>query len=362
MTTLFDPLQAGALHLPNRIIMAPLTRARAGESRLANGLMADYYAQRAGAGLIVSEATAIAADGYGWKGAPALYNNEQEESWRQVTAAVHDKDGRIVLQLWHMGRVSHPALLDGAQPIAPSAIAAPGFNRSLGKGPDAGYVTPRAMTSDDIKRTIEAYADGARRAIRAGFDGVEIHGANGYLIDQFLKDSANRRTDDYGGTPENRARFLSEVVDAVAAAIGADRTGLRLSPMNGVQGASDSDLPRLYEAVAKMLDRKGPAFLHLREPFLDEQGKKTGTPLSTLIRKHYSGVLILNDGYDFAAADDAVHSGAADAIAFGKLFIANPDLVARLRQRAALNALDMTTLYSGTAAGYVDYPFLKDAA
>lgn len=362
MTTLFDPLQAGALSLPNRIIMAPLTRARAGDSRLANALMAEYYAQRASAGLIISEATAIAEDGYGWRHAPGMYTDEQQDSWQQVTDAVHKKGGRIVLQLWHMGRLSHPSLLNGQTPIAPSAIKPPGANRSVGKGPDAAYVTPRAMTADDIKRSIDAFATGAVRAIRAGFDGVEIHGANGYLIDQFLKDSANTRTDDYGGSAENRVRFLREMVDAVTGAIGADRTGLRLTPMQNVQGTSDSDIADLYETAAKMLNGKNLAFLHLREAVYDDKGQATGTPLSKLIRHHYNGTLIVNDGYGYDEARDALQQGAADAIAFGKLFIANPDLVERFAAGAALNDVAMDSLYSGTAQGYTDYPALRHAA
>lgn len=356
--SLFDPLQAGDLALPNRIIMAPLTRARAGDSRKANRLMAEYYAQRASAGLIISEATAISAAGFGWKGAPAMYTDEHEDSWRQVTAAVHEKGGRIALQLWHMGRVSHPALLNGELPVAPSAIAAPGENRSLGKGPEAAYVTPRAMTIDDIKRTVADYADGARRAIRAGFDAVEIHGANGYLIDQFLKDSANRRTDDYGGPVENRLRFLLEVTDAVTAAIGAGRTGLRLSPINNYNGLSDSDLPALYTAAAQALAPRKLSFLHLREPTRTAEGGTKPAALTALIRGHYDGVLIANDGYDFTTATAAVRGGAADAVAFGVPFIANPDLVARFKTGAALNAVQTASLYNGGAEGYTDYPAL----
>ena len=356
--SLFDPLQAGDLSLPNRIIMAPLTRARAGDLRKANRLMAEYYGQRAGAGLIISEATAISAAGFGWKGAPAMYTDEQEDSWQQVTDAVHKNGGRIALQLWHMGRVSHPSLLDGAQPVAPSAIAAPGENRSVGKGPEAAYVVPRAMTADDIKRTIADYADGARRAIRAGFDAVEIHGANGYLIDQFLKDSANQRADEYGGSIENRLRFLMEVTDAVTAAIGAGRTGLRLSPINNYNGLSDSDLPALYKAAAKALAPRKLSFLHLREPTRNPDGGTKPAALSAIIRAHYDGVLIANDGYDFITATAAVRSHTADAVAFGVPFIANPDLVTRFKTGAALNAVQTASLYNGGSEGYTDYPAL----
>lgn len=354
MPSLFDPVNAGALRLKNRIWMAPLTRARAGESRLANDLMAQYYAQRASAGLIISEATAISAMGYGWKDAPGMYTDAQEEAWKATTKAVHDQGGQIVLQLWHMGRLSHPDFLDGQVPVSASAIAAEGEHRST-EGRKL-YVTPRPLTKEEIKQTVQDYAASAQRAIRAGFDGVEIHGANGYLIDQFLRDGSNTRTDEYGGSVANRTRFLLEVAEAVTAAIGADRTGLRLSPMNGYQSMHDSDLEGLFTHAAKELNRFHLAFLHVRET--------SNKPLAvtSAMRKLYDGLIAGNDAYDFARAQKALDDGVLDAVAFGSLYIANPDLVARFAAGGPLNALHTESLYKGGATGYTDYPFLESVA
>ena len=351
MTDLFSPLKAGDIELKNRMIMSPLTRARAGGSRVPNDLMVEYYSQRAGAGMIISEATAISPRGYGWKNAPAMYTDEHVAAWKHVTDAVHQKGGKIVLQLWHMGRVSHPDFLKGELPVAPSAIPAEGQNRSIQKD----YVVPHVLTVDEIKSTVADYARGAQRAIDAGFDGVQIHGANGYLIDQFLKDNSNHRTDQYGGSIENRARFLLEVVEAVAKTIGAGRTGLRVSAMNGIQSTSDSDPTALFTHVAKELNRFNLAFLEVKEPV----SAQTVTPS---VRQHYKGTLIINEGHTFETATDAVKTGKADAVAFGQKFISNPDLVERFRKGAALNEIDMPNLYAGGAKGYTDYPFLSDAA
>lgn len=353
MTTLFDPVTVGKLTLKNRIFMAPLTRGRAGESRIPNALMAQYYAQRAGAGLIISEATAISPEGYGWKGAPALYTDEQEAGWRPVTEAVHKAGGRIFMQLWHMGRVSHPDFQGGKLPLAPSAIAAEGFSRSLGD--DRPYVVPRPMTKEDIQRTIADYASAATRAIRAGFDGVEIHGANGYLIDQFLRDGTNRREDEYGGRIENRLRFMIEVTQAVTNAVGSERTGIRLSPMNGYNSMFDSNLAGLFTQAAEVLDGFNLAYMHVREP--------SAKPLeiTPLMRDVYRGIIVANDGYDLTRGNKAVVQGAVDAVAFGVPFIANPDLVERLRTGAPLNAPDTATFYNGGKKGYTDYPFLSEA-
>ncbi|MCB9990418.1 MAG: alkene reductase [Rhodospirillales bacterium] len=359
MSSLFDPLQAGSLNLKNRIVMAPLTRGRAGESRIANAMMADYYAQRAGAGMIIAEATAICREGYGWVGAPGMYTDEMEDGWKLVSEAVHKAGGLIVLQLWHMGRMSHPDFLDGDLPLAPSAIAPPGQHRSL--MPPKDYVTPRAMGLDDIKRTVDDFAHGAQRAIRAGFDGVEIHGANGYLIDTFLKDSSNRREDAYGGSPENRARLMLEIVDAVIAEAGADKTGLRLSP-DEVQGAKDSDYVASFTRYAELLNPAALAFLHVKEPSRDADQKPRIAPATEAMRRVYDGVMILNEGYDRDSAAAALQNDLGDAVAFGVPFIANPDLPERLRTGAALNVPDMETFYKGGAKGYTDYPFLKDAA
>jgi N-ethylmaleimide reductase len=351
MTDLFTPLTAGDLQLKNRIIMAPLTRARAGDSRVPNAMMAEYYAQRASAGLIISEATAISPRGYGWKNAPALYTDAHAAGWRLVTDAVHQAGGKIVLQLWHMGRVSHPDFLNGELPVAPSAIAAEGQNRSIEKD----YVTPHALTVDEIRQTVADYAHGARLAIQSGFDGVEIHGANGYLIDQFLKQSSNTRTDEYGGDHAGRARFLLEVTAAVAAEIGAGRTGLRLSAVNGYNSMHDDDLAGLFTHAAKELNAHKLAFLEIKEP--------AAAPIVTAaVRKVYNGILIANQEYEFDTATDAVKSGKADAVAFGTKYIANPDLVERFQARATLNELDPKTSYGGGPEGYVDYPFMADRA
>ncbi len=350
MPSLFDPLEAGKLHFKNRVVMAPLTRSRAGESRVPNDLMAEYYTQRASAGLIISEATAISEEGYGWKDAPGAYTPEQMAGWKKVTKAVHDAGGTMVLQLWHMGRLSHSDLI-GMQPMAPSAVAADGEHRSVHKA----YEVPRAMTLDDIKRTIADYARCAKDAIASGFDGVEIHGANGYLIDQFLRDGSNKRDDIYGGGFKNRARFMLEVTQAVVDAVGADRTGIRLSSANGVQSMTDSDPYGTFTHAAAVLNDFGLAYLHLKEP-LDSNIALSG------VRKVFKNTLIVNEGQDGASAQRYLDEGKADAIAFGQKFIANPDLPMRLQSGAELNAPDAGTFYKGGPAGYTDYPFMKAAA
>ena len=316
-------------------------------------MMAEYYAQRASAGLIVTEATAISPIGYGWKNAPAMYTDAQAAGWRLVTDAVHQAGGKIVLQLWHMGRVSHPDFLNDETPVGPSAIAAEGAAHSTdGKKP---YVTPRALTLAEIKSTVQDYAAAARRAIESGFDGVEIHGANGYLIDQFLKQSSNARTDEYGGSIENRVRFLLEVVAAVTQEIGAARTGLRISAVNGYNSMQDDDLVGLFTYAAEQLNAYHLAFLELKEP-------AAAAVVTAAVRKVYQGILIANQEYEFDTANDMVKSGRADAVAFGTKYIANPDLVTRFRAQAALNELDPKTSYGGGPEGYVDYPFLAERA
>jgi 2,4-dienoyl-CoA reductase-like NADH-dependent reductase (Old Yellow Enzyme family) len=350
MPSLFDPLEAGALHLKNRVVMAPLTRSRAGASRVPNDLMREYYTQRAGAGLIISEATAISEEGYGWKDAPGAYTDAQMAGWKEITQSVHAAGGLMVLQLWHMGRLSHSDLT-GMQPFSASAVAADGEHRSVHKP----YEVPRAMTLDDIKRTISDYAACARRAIEAGFDGVEIHGANGYLIDQFLRDGSNKRNDIYGGHAKNRARFMLEVTQAVVDVVGAARTGIRLSSANGVQSMHDSDPYGTFTHAAAELNAFNLAYLHLKEP-LDSNVALSG------VRKVFKGALILNEGQDGASAQRYLDAGKADAIAFGTKFIANPDLPARLKANAPLNTPNPATFYKGGAEGYVDYPFMKDKA
>ncbi len=350
MPSLFEPLQAGALSLKNRVVMAPLTRSRAGDSRVPNDLMAEYYVQRAGAGLIISEATAISAEGYGWKGAPGAYTPEQWAGWKKITDAVHKAGGTIVLQLWHMGRLSHSDLI-GQTPLAPSAVAADDQHRSVHKP----YEVPRAMTLDDIRRTIADYATCAKGAIAAGFDGVEIHAANGYLIDQFLRDGSNKRDDMYGGNFKNRARFMLEVTQAVVDAIGSDRTGIRLSSQNGVQSMHDSDPYGTFTHAAAELNAFDLAYLHLKEP-LDSNIALSG------MRKVFKNTLILNEGQDGQTAQKYLDDGMADAIAFGQKFIANPDLPMRLQSGALLNTPDVSTFYKGGREGYVDYPFMNAAA
>ncbi|RVT43761.1 alkene reductase [Sphingobium algorifonticola] len=358
---LFDPVTLGAIRAPNRILMAPLTRGRGTRDHVPTPLMIDYYAQRAGAGLIISEATGISREGTGWPYAPGIWTDEMVEGWKPVTAAVHAKGGRIVLQLWHMGRVVHPDLIDGAAPVSASATTAPGEAHTYGgKKP---YAQARALETSEIPRLLEDYAHAARNAIRAGFDGVQVHAANGYLIDQFLRDSSNLRTDAYGGSVENRVRLLREVVQTIADAIGADRTAVRLSPNGDTQGVIDSDPASLFTVAAQALDAIGIAFLELREPGPEGTFGATDQPRqSPLIRQHFNGPLVLNSDYDMARAQGDLASGLADAISFGRPFIANPDLPERLATGAPLAQAPMATWYSQGPEGYTDYPALSQIA
>jgi len=359
MPGLFDSLRIGALELPNRIVMAPLTRARAGRDAVPNELMALYYAQRASAGLIISEATGISREGLGWPGAPGLWNRAQVEGWRLVTDAVHREGGRIVAQLWHMGRLVHPDLGLG-QPISSSATTAPDFAHTWeGKKP---YVEARAATKGDIRRITGDYVIAARNAVAAGFDGVQVHGANGYLIDQFLRDGANMRTDEYGGSIENRIRFASEVLEAVGDAIGMDRVGIRFSPNVQVQGIEDSDPSALFTALARRLEELQVPWIELREPHQPTmQGMVPTPPVSQAMRPIYSGKIVLNSDYDGPSGRARLAEGVADAISFGRPFISNPDLVDRIWAGGALAPGDVGTFYSGGAEGYVDYPTLDEA-
>jgi 2,4-dienoyl-CoA reductase-like NADH-dependent reductase (Old Yellow Enzyme family) len=357
--TLFQPLTVGAINLSHRIVMAPLTRARSTD-RVPNQLMADYYRQRSGAALIISEATAISEQGYGWHGAPGIYTDAQVAGWRTVTDSVHEAGGRMVLQLWHMGRVSHPDYHGGALPVGPSAVAAIGeAHTPTGKKP---YVVPHELTPSEISNIVQDYAIATHRAQEADFDGVEIHGANGYLIDQFLRDSANRRTDAYGGSPENRSRFLREVVEAVIGAWSSDRVGVRLSPTMNGNGMADSDVVALYSHVGSLLNPFHLAYLHVAEAIRPGRLFNGEAPRVTPhIRKAYRGVLLANGGYDKSSAVEAIRSGQADAIVFGQKFIANPDLPDRIRSDAPLNEPDPATFYSVGPKGYTDYPALTKA-
>jgi len=359
MAGLFDPLQLGALELPNRIMMAPLTRARAGRDAVPTAMMAEYYAQRASAGLIISEATGISREGLGWPDAPGLWNDAQVDGWKPVTDAVHQAGGRIVAQLWHMGRVVHPDL-GGGQPLSSSATLAPDFAHTYdGK---KRYVRARAATYEDIGRIVGDYARAARRAIVAGFDGVQVHGANGYLVDQFLRDSVNFRDDLYGGSIQARLRFMTEVLEAVAAEIGMDRVGIRFSPNILTQGVEDSDPAVLYAAVARRLEELRVPWVELREahrPTL--AGAIPTAPVSGDMRAHYSGKIVLNSDYDGPSARARLAEGLADAISIGRPFISNPDLVQRICKGAPLSAGDAATFYSGGAQGYIDYPPLEEA-
>nr|WP_295083956.1 alkene reductase [uncultured Roseateles sp.] len=350
---LFSSLQAGALTLPNRMLMAPLTRTRADAGHMPNALMAEYYAQRASAGLIITECTMVAPGTSAFNAEPGIYSQEQIEAWKQVTAAVHAKGGRIFMQIWHAGRAAHPAMNDGRENVSPSAIAIEGeVHTPQGKLPNA---LPRELRLDEIPALVEAYAQGARNAIAAGFDGVEVHGANGYLIDQFLRDGANKRTDAYGGSLENRARFLFEVLDAVTAAIGADRVGLRLSPLNSYNSMIDSDPVALISFLAERLNSYKLAYLHvMRSDFFQAQKGDVMSPA----RAHYKGLLVGNMGYGLEESQQALATGQLDAVAFGTGFLANPDLPARFKAGAALNAPDASTFYTPGAKGYTDYPTL----
>jgi 2,4-dienoyl-CoA reductase-like NADH-dependent reductase (Old Yellow Enzyme family) len=349
MTTLFDPIKLGDLELPNRIIMAPLTRSRAGSSRVANHLMAEYYAQRASAGLILSEATVVSAMGIGYADTPGIWSQEQVEGWKLTTRAVHEAGGRIFLQLWHVGRVSDPSFLNGALPMAPSAIAAKG-NVSLLR-PPTPFVTPRALDRKEIPGIIQAFRRGAENAQLAGFDGVELHGANGYLLDQFLQDSSNLRTDDYGGPIENRARLMLEATDAAISVWGAARVGVHLAPRGDAHAMGDSDLPRTFEYVARRLGERKIAFICAREYIGPDR-------IGPRLKAAFGGVYIANEKFTYETADQAVESGEADAVAFGKLFIANPDLPQRFAVGAELNEPRVAEFYAGGAQGYTDYPSL----
>ncbi len=365
MTTLFDPIRFGNIAASSRIVMAPLTRNRAGAGHVPTALMASYYEQCATAGLIVTEATQISPEGQGYLDTPGIYSAEQIEGWRQVTGAVHAKGGKIVLQLWHVGRISHVSLqADGQRPVSSTARRANGKTFTAKCFEDVSE--PRALGLDELPRIVSDYRQAARNAVNAGFDGVEVHCANGYLLEQFLRDSINDRTDSYGGSQANRARLPLEVVNAIVAEIGAGRTGLRISPVTPANDAQqDSDAQGLFNYFVGQLAPLKLAFIHVVEGATGGARDVAAFDYAAL-RKIYKtnnehGAWIVNNGYTRAMAIDAVASGKADMVAFGRLFISNPDLVKRLRLDAPLDVLDSATLYGGGAAGYTDYPELEQA-
>lgn len=353
MTDLLSPITLGSLDLPNRTIMAPLTRCRASDGRVPNAMMAEYYAQRATAGLILTEATSVDPMGVGYPDTPGIWSDAQVDGWKAVTKAVHDKGGRIYLQLWHVGRISHPSYLDGALPVAPSAIK-PSGHVSLIR-PKTEFPTPRALETDEIPGIVTAYKKGAENAKKAGFDGVEIHAANGYLIDQFLQDSTNHRTDKYGGSIENRTRFLLEVTDAVLDVWDKGRVGVHFAPRGDMHDMSDSDPKALFTHAAAELGKRGIAFICTREHVADDS-------IGPAMRKAFGGALIANEGFDKDSGNAVLARQDADAVAYGRLFIANPDLPERFAAGAELNEPDPETFYGGDEKGYTDYPFMDGAS
>ncbi|QCE34937.1 alkene reductase [Acetobacteraceae bacterium] len=363
MTSLFDPIKLGAIEAKNRILMAPLTRGRATREAMPTPIMIEYYQQRSDAGLIISEGVAISPQGYGWINAPGIWNKKQIEAWKPITKAVHEKGSKIVAQLWHMGRMVSPGVTD-VPAVAPSAIQPPGIaHGSNGKSP---YATPKELTTEEIHQIVKDYGIAAKHAMEAGFDGVQLHGANGYLVDQFLRDSTNHREDEYGGTPQKRLRFLKEVVEELIAAIGADRVAVRLSPNGVIQGCVDSHPEQIFVPAAELLQKLGVAWLELREGSEHDSFdmvEDTDQPkLSPEIRKVFRNPLILNGDYDGKTGEEAVQSGKADGIAYGRLYISNPDLATRFKKGLPIDRkLEPLVFYAAykddKATGYTDYPF-----
>lgn len=358
MATLFDSYTLGAIPLANRIVMAPLTRNRAAAGFVPGPFAADYYAQRATAGLLIAEATQVSQQGQGYQDTPGIYSDAQVDGWRVVTDRVHAAGGKIFLQLWHVGRISHVDLQEnGGAPVAPSAIRAEA--KTFVGNAFVDTSTPRALALDEIPGIVEDFRRAAANAIRAGFDGVEVHGANGYLLDQFAKDGANQRTDAYGGSIENRARLMLEVTKAVVAEVGADRTGIRISPVSPASGISDSNPQPLFDYIVDHLSALDLVYLHVIEGATG--GDRDFAPFDyASLRRRFANTYMANNGYTFELATKAVEAGAADLVAFGQPYIANPDLVERFRQHAPLNTIDQDTLYGGGAKGYTDYPTLAE--
>lgn len=350
MSMLFNPLTIGDLHLPNRIIMAPLTRCRSDQSRIPNDLMKKYYVQRASAGLIISEATIVSPMGAGYPNTPGIWSKEQVEGWLKITEAVHQAHGRIFLQLWHVGRVSDPSYLDGNLPLAPSAIPATGHVSLL--RPKREYVTPRSISTNEINQIIEQFRIASQNALNAGFDGVEIHGANGYLLDQFLQDNSNTRKDEYGGSLENRARFMLEVTDAVISVWGSSRVGMHLAPRCDAHTMGDSNPLETFSYVANELKKRKIAFICAREAVKEDS-------IGHIIKKEFDGIYIANESFTQETAENHLKGNKADAIAFGKLFIANPDLPERFKRKTDLNTPDPETFYASGEEGYTTYPVLS---
>ncbi|MFK7849960.1 MAG: alkene reductase [Akkermansiaceae bacterium] len=347
---LFKPLQLGAIEIPNRILMAPLTRCRASEGRIPNDLMAEYYAQRSEFGMILSEATSIDPMGVGYPNTPGLWSEQQTKGWKKVVEGIHEKGGRIFAQLWHVGRMSDPIYLDGKKPVAPSAVR-PSGHVSLVR-PEKSFEEPRALSIDEIREVMGQYQHAAKSAKEAGFDGIELHGANGYLIDQFLQSSTNLREDAYGGSIENRMRFMLEVVEAVSEVWDVDRIGMHLAPRADAHDMGDRDRGELFIRAAEELGRRKLAFICARESY-------EGAPLGPAMKEAFGGVYIANENFTAETAREAILAGKADAVAFGKLAIANPDLVERFRISADLNEPDPSTFYGSSGQGYTDYPFLN---
>jgi N-ethylmaleimide reductase len=356
---LFEPFKLGSITLANRLVMAPLTRNRALKGLVPNPLAVEYYGQRASAGLLISEASQVSQQGQGYQDTPGIYSDEQIAGWRKVTDRVHAKGGRICLQLWHVGRISHTSLQpNNGAPVAPSAIRA--RTKTFVNGTFADVSEPRALGLSEIPGIIDSFRKGAANAITAGFDGVEIHGANGYLLDQFAKDGTNKRTDAYGGSIENRARLMLEVSKAVVAEVGAGRTGIRISPVTPANDVSDSNPQPLFDHIVDHLNALNLVYIHVIEGATG--GPRDNAPFDYhSLRNRFKGAYIANNGYDFKLANEVLSANEADLIAFGKLFISNPDLVERFRRGAPLNAFDKATFYGGGAKGYTDYPTLESA-
>ncbi len=359
MSALLEPMHLGDYQLANKVIMAPLTRCRAHENGAPSPLMAEYYAQRASAGLLIAEATAVSKQGYGWVNSPGLFTDEQQAGWQAVAEAVHKKNGKIFLQLWHMGSTVHPDFLDGELPVSSSAVKQQG-SLTTPKGRDREFVVPQAMTKQQIADVVQQFADAASRAIAAGLDGVELHAANGFLIDQFTRDALNQRDDEYGGSIDNRLRFMTEVVDAVTKAIGSGKVGIRLSPTNGVWGISDSNPLATFTRAIEKLNAFNLAYVHILEP-----KPNSGHPMETIdyitpiLREKYQGTFLINGGFDQESGEEALDQKVGDAIVYGVPFIANPDLVSRFTRQVPLAEPDPTTFYSPGEKGYTDYATLE---